>query len=29
VPTEVSSLRFHVAIVWELDPDDPRVPDAR
>ena len=28
VPAKVSSLAYHVAVVWELEPDDPRALDA-
>jgi PAS domain S-box-containing protein len=28
VPTDVSLLQFHLAVVWELDADDPRAAEA-
>lgn len=28
VPARVSSLAYHLALVWELEPDDPRALDA-
>lgn len=28
VPTRVSSLAYHLAVVWPLEPDDPRALDA-
>lgn len=28
VPARVSSLAYHLAVVWQLEPDDPRVLDA-
>jgi PAS domain S-box-containing protein len=28
VPARVSSLGYHLAVVWELEPDDPRTLDA-
>jgi PAS domain S-box-containing protein len=28
VPARVSSLAYHLAVVWELEPDDPRALDA-
>jgi PAS domain S-box-containing protein len=28
VPTRVSDMQFHLAVVWQLEPDDPRVRDA-